>query len=276
MRELYDRGSGVPIRKNDLSPSQREFYEKQEGIDEKHALREHIWPSSEIIVNKSLETVLMAAPPKAVARAINSLAPNASLANPRVCQLVRPKGLMKWTGRPDLVLFDQQNGSLVLGEIKIGAKKTNERYKFEQLKKYMQLGLLARTHLKLKHVAHLVIVPSQNIAEHCDDPDYWKPDIDAGRQLVSRDPDRFRTMLAVYQGAAQDIARTLPIDVREFLKSINPDKPLIPIPTYVATWDELGNELTKACNQEGAGYLAGSCELLKKMGVGTFALPQKA
>lgn len=232
----------------------------------------NIWPSQEIVVNKCLEAVLMAAPPEAVAEAVNSVAASAGLVSPRVCRMRSPSRVSKaLTGQPDFLLFDKENDALVLGEIKIGAKPSNQRYSRDQLQKYMQLGLLARATLSLKHVVHLIVLPSHEIAKHCMDPDKWSPEVGAAGRLTTKDPERYLTFYALYQRAGEHFDRAVSLDRKAFMSPVDQDDPLTPLDTYVTSWEQLSRRLAAACTKAKADHLTDACAHLQLLGEGRFS-----
>jgi hypothetical protein len=259
-----------PVRKKDIGSKGVKACEDR-GVSPVAYLYNSVWSTEETVVNMCLEAVLIAAPPESVAKAVRALAPGTNLRSPRVCRMRRPQTLKGVTGQPDFLLYDAANQALVMGEIKIAAKKTNCRYSFKQLKKYMQLGLMARALLGLRHVTHLIVLPDLEVERHCEDPDYWEPALGPDNKLVSRNPKRFRTMHAVYQVAGEKINRSLPLNVLDYMKPINPDDPLLPIPTYVVSWKQLCKQLSDACADSPAGNLDSAISVLQHLSEGRFA-----
>jgi len=269
MLRLYYRPISVSKREN-LTAKEIQRHRELGGSTASFVYK-HVWPAQETVVNKCLEALLMAAPPVAVANAVNRLAPSANLEFPTVCKIKRPKKLKGVTGEPDFLLFDKKNQALVVGEIKIGAKPTNGRYSFQQLRKYMQLGLLTRASLRLRHVTHIIVLPDLDVAKHCLDADYWRPGISADNRLVSQIPERFLTAHAMYQRVAHDMARVLPLDTQEFMKPVERSNPLIPIETYVVSWAALCQQLSASLVASNAAHLTDACIVQQHLGEGRFA-----
>lgn len=266
MRHLYFRPQA--FRKT-LTKSEEKRYggSKQEALN---YLKNSVWPAEEIVVNRSLEALLLAAPPTAVARAFNEVAPTGGLLSPQLCKIRVPKKIRSDVGAPDFVLWDEKKSAVLLGEIKIGAKPGNGRYSYEQLVKYMRLGLLARGSLGIKNVTHLIVLPTLQIEEHCEDSDYWRPAIEDGR-LVER-ANRFMTTMVEYGMIAGDCARHLDsFDAELVQKCLDPKNPLIPIDTFVTSWRALCERLTDACVAQHAGHLKDSLRVLQRLGEGRFA-----
>ena len=235
-------------------------------------LRDEVWPAEEIVVHKALEGVLMGAPPNAVAKAINNVAPGAHLAAPCVCKLRIPNTLNEIVGEPDVVLWDEGASALVLVELKIGAKPSNGRYSLGQLMKYMMLGLLARSTLGIKHVSHLIVLPSRNIRDHCVDADNWEPSVAADGQLIVPRAWQSPTYITDYSLLAQRDAMSLKgFDNAEFGDLLDESRPLLQVHTYVTSWQLLCKELDHACAAAKAGHLAPSFVYLRRLGEGKAA-----
>jgi hypothetical protein len=174
-------------------------------------------------------------------------------------------------GEPDFLLWDSNKSALVIGEIKIGAKSSNGRYSDEQLKKYMRLGLLAQGSLGIRHVTHLIVLPSMDIEKHCSNIDYWKPAIGPDGRLIER-AKRFMTTMVDYGIIVSDCARHLEsFDAELVQKGLDPKNPLIPIDTFVTSWQALCERFTEACVAQHAGHLKDSLRVLQRLGEGRFA-----
>lgn len=268
MGRLYYRPHGG-IRRI-LTPKEEKLRAKA-GVNNYRFLRDNVWSAEETVVNKCLEGLLMAAPPAAVGAAINAVAPSSRLASPIVCKLRYPKQFNRVVGEPDFLLWDAGRSALVIGEIKIGAKSSNGRYSDEQLKKYMRLGLLARGSLGIKHVTHLIVLPSMEITKHCTNVDYWKPAVGPDGRLLER-ANRFMTTMVDYQHIVQECARHLEtMDLARIQQCLDPKNPLIPIDTFVTSWESLCQRLSKASVDAGAGHLTEAFIVLQRLGEGRFA-----
>jgi hypothetical protein len=60
-------------------------------------------------------------------------------------------------------------------------------------------------------------------------------------------------MRAVYEISGGKFQELIPMDVREFMQPVDPRNPLVPIPTYVATWEALCKVLAENCARAKAG-----------------------
>jgi hypothetical protein len=189
-----------------------------------------------------------------------------------LCKLRYPKPLNKFVGEPDFVLWDAAKSAIVMGEIKIGAKPSNGRYSVQQLMKYMRLGLLARGSLGVQSVTHMIVVPDGEFRQHCSDPDYWLPTVSNDGRLGTEVPNRFLTYQVEYEMVSDQCASLLETMDTKLVRSFIRDRdPLIPIDTFVASWQALCGQLARSCEATHAGHLTPAIQVLQRLGEGRFA-----
>lgn len=180
LTHLYWRPQALGLRKGNDDAR----HEKRKRPDLLR-LKTEVWPQEETWVNKALDAVLAAAPPPAIAEALNALAPGFRFS---ATQFVKQKasGISDHVGDPDFALWDRESRTLVLGESKIGAKPSNGRYSSEQFSKYMLYGALMEIAGHATQVMHLVIAPTREVEVLCNDSDQWRPKVDqaTGRLTV--------------------------------------------------------------------------------------------
>lgn len=268
---------------------------KRENVDSKALdkrssrlpeLRESVWPKEETWVNKVLDTVLASAPPRAIAESLAGLVPQLE-ARELALHQQEASAISDHVGDPDFALWDETSRTLVLGESKIGAKKTNGRYSFDQFSKYMLYGALMEIAGHATRVLHVVLAPSLDPHDVCNDAKQWDPAIDPDSGTLSVDPARIRLSGKLYQRkdryhdlpSWQRYAREHLLDPEwreangDYLDTAVDERltaasaPVL-VPTYVMTWDRWSSELVRACRKHGAGHLAPAIERLRELGNG--------
>lgn len=254
----------------DLEVSQRDRAQAREaGLTLPEYRRRHLWPTKETVVNRSLDAVLLAMPPSSIGTTLTRIANTCGLANAIPYKLRIPKKLLPITGAPDFVLWDKERSALLLGEIKIGATSSNGRYSDQQLKKYMRLGLILRARFGIEHVSHLIVLPSPDIRQHCQNADYWQPDVVDGR-LVER-ANRFMTIYSEYLTLVTEAAKIIgPIDLGRVRSALRKDNPLIPLDTFVTSWADLCEAMWEVCSSPGSSHLLPAIEQLRALGEGRY------
>lgn len=247
------------------------------------------WPKEEIWVNAALDQILAASPPRLLGDAFPRFGGSLTGTALRLQSERVPTPLRKHVGDPDFVLWDQRQGVLVLGEVKIGATKSNARYSFEQFSKYMLYGALVQLSGLAKTVTHVVIAPSTEPTEFCNDAESWHPKVDGVSGRLSVAPKRMQLgrQKRGYRdfGSWREYAREqltdkewmaangdyTPAAVVELLEGSS--APVL-VPTYVVTWDRLCGELVRACGEQHAGHLVPAIEQLRRLGKGEATEPR--
>lgn len=138
-----------------------------------------LWKKREVWTNFCLELLLLATPESVLSEVFNSLIGRCYLGPARSHTLEKMKSLEKWIGVPDFILMDQNN-SIVVGEIKIGATKSNHKYSYQQYEKYMLLStlfLMSENFEYPKNIIHMVILPSEKMEVNTNDYSDWMPEI---------------------------------------------------------------------------------------------------
>lgn len=281
LTHLYWRPQALGLRKGNGDAQ----YEKRKRSDLLR-LKTEVWPKEETWVNKALDAVLAAAPPQAIAEALNALVPEFLFS---ATQLVKQKasGISDHVGDPDFALWDRESRILVLGESKIGAKPSNGRYSFDQFSKYMLYGALMEIAGHATQVMHLVIAPTREVEVLCNDSDQWRPKIDRATGRLTVDPRGLQLTSEFYKnkGRYRDFAswqryvreHLLDIEWREANGDYTDSEvdgrldvasaPVL-VPTYVMTWDRFCGEMSGACNKQHAAHLVSAIEKLRELGMG--------
>lgn len=286
---LYWRPQALGIR------SSKRSSETAPSADRRHSILPHLrknkWPTEETWVNKAVDALLAAIPPSATAAALHSLYPQLALVDPRFCK-VSTSQLSHHVGAPDFALYDHATGTIVLGEIKIGAKSTNGRYGFEQFTKYMlasALLQLSRVVLvdgkpeTVKATVHVVIGPGQEIGDWCIDNPQWSPSVGPDRRLQVR-PDaiavkprhkapRYRNFLDWQKYVCgfltdPEVAAANEVDVSQVDAVMAQNTLPCLVPALVFSWDDLARSLRESCAEHGARHLISAIEQIRQMGNG--------
>ena len=281
LKRAYWRPQALGLRKDNVDAKA----EQNRRSRLPHFLLEK-WPKEETWVGKVLDQLLAGAPPRAVGDAFaavdNRLQGCAfGLWNDSA------RALRAHVGDPDFILFDESKSALVLGEIKISAKATNGRYSFEQFSKYMLYAALAQLSGLAKTVTHLLVAPSLEPSEFCNDAKLWEPRVQASSGRLSVTPSAVRLKGKAYgkKNGYRDFEswRRYAADslLDEEWREANPGygkaeverllnaktSPVL-VSTYVVTWDRLCSELAKSCEARHAGHLVPAIEKLRKLGTG--------
>lgn len=237
------------------------------------------WRAEESWVNHSLDGILSALPLGALAELMRANIPNfiEQALSPAFCH---GYALNPYIGEPDLFLMG--SNQVVAGEIKIGAKKSNGRYSFQQFTKYLTLSLLLRASRRIdlpRQMFHLLVVPTLNPKEFCEDFNDWAPEIRNGwlhvdltrvtfkdRRGRFSDLESWRTtVLEPLKKHSYAAANEIDPDV---VAEIEADLSPMTMEVRVVTWDDLMAQTSELANSVGLGHLDSSCRLVANLGHG--------
>lgn len=244
-----------------------------------------VWLRRERYVNQIMYAVLLALPPAALSAVLMGLTGMSMLGAPALCRGSSRK-LGKFIGEPDFVVLDKAARVAVLGEIKIGATRSNDRYSFHQYSKYMLYGALFRAAGIARDVVHLVVAPKDDAKALCKDYAKWTPHIGEGGELTSSPqaiPVRYKgqkekslayssreSWITYAEGFLRDPRHQQAngYDDRDVDRlRIAANAPAL-VPACVVTWNRLCGEITRACETHHAAHLAPAIESLRMRGNG--------
>jgi hypothetical protein len=134
----------------------------------------------------------------------------------------------------------------------------------------VRLGLILRARFGIEHVSHLVVLPTPDIRQHCQNADYWQPDVVHGC-LVER-ANRFMTIYSEYLTMVSEAAKIIgPIDLGRVRSALRKDNPLIPLNTFVTSWADFCEAMRGACGSAGSAHLLPAIEQLRVLGEGRYS-----
>lgn len=237
------------------------------------------WRAEESWVNHSLDTILGAMPPALIATLMRDLMPEVADKSlvPSTCH---GHALNPYIGEPDVFLVGEKQA--VACEIKIGAKRNNGRYSFEQFTKYLTLMMLlqaSRRNDLPRDMCHLLVVPTLDPSLFCGDYRAWSPSLTEGYLQI--DPSRVlyvdrKGRFDDYQGwrtvVLEPLRKVTYALANEFdstaVDEIERDLCLSSMKVRVVTWSDLMNRIANLCESNGLGHLSASCELVAELGTG--------
>lgn len=164
---------------------------------------------------------------------------------PNFCSVFRNSPpLRKYIGMPDFIVNDE-SGNAIIGEIKIGARKSNHKYSFQQYTKYMHLAALCKCSSKIilpKNITHLLILPTENLSENTLDKKLWLPTVD--KQLMSPNINSENIDLIIWKSelksflCKKEVTNQNELEMEKIEVLMNQQTPEI-VPTYVYSWTKL-------------------------------------
>ncbi len=189
---------------------------------------------------------------------------------PNFCSVFRNSPpLRKYIGMPDFIVNDE-SGHAIIGEIKIGARKSNHKYSFQQYTKYMHLAALCKCSSKTvlpKKITHLLILPSENLSENILDKKLWLPTVD--NQLLTPNINSENIDMTIWKTELRNFLYKKEVTIQNELEKekiellMSQQTPDI-VPTYVYSWIKLLEIIQESFGND-ANYLQEGFGVFSKM-----------
>jgi len=232
------------------------------GMGLSHHLKAQ-WHKEEVWIGHSLHALLAGMPCRVLADSIRTLCDGFAIAQPALHRL-RTRGLKHLVGDPDFVL--KGTDATVLGEIKVGAKKTSHRYSLQQHRKFMTHGALCSClENNPNRVCQLLIVPNTDPRKFCSDFERWQPEL-LGHSLKFRDDGKLKSHISgvVRNEALRDEIKLSRSRV-EYIENLDPDE-IVPI--FVYSWKDFAEVVRQQLREVGLDEYIASVDELESLACG--------
>ncbi len=189
------------------------------------------WHQEETWIGHSLDALLAGMTSRVLTSSIRALCDGFAIAQPALHR-IRWGGLRSLIGDPDFVL--KGTDATVLGEVKVGAKKTSHRYSLQQHRKFMTLGALCSLlGDDTDRACHLLIVADTSPRKFCSDFKRWQPEV-VGHRLRFRDDGKLKAhVIDVVRG---EVSKDRINPARSRVESLEPLDLDEIVPTFVYSW----------------------------------------
>ncbi len=222
------------------------------------------WHLEETWIGHSLDALLAGLPSRVLTSSIRALCDGFAISHPALHH-IKWRGLRSLVGDPDFVLKGMD--ATVLGEIKVGAKKTSHRYSLQQHRKFMTLGALCSFLAnQTNSVCHLLIVPDTDPRKFCSDFDRWQPERLCHR-LKFRDDGKLKAHVS--DVVRSEVSRGGINLSRSRIESIeNLDLAEI-VPTFVYSWKDFAEVVRKELHAVDLNEFITSVDRLESLACGS-------